>query len=201
MMYCIGLILYCFCSVNKHCDVKPDNFVLSTCKYFDSMFHRIDFSSLTLVDFGSAVDLLQNPDYTTENVNNVFFNGNTAKKDMQCIAMRNNQSWSFDADAFGLSCCAHVLLYGKHMEIRKNKKRRWMPSTSLKRYWHQDLWNEFFDTLLNLDCNSRSPDSQVSSMHGLYKKIDAYLETESNTLYQLLSRQANILPESRGQIS
>ena len=185
---------------SKHCDVKPDNFVLSNFKYSDTILHQVNFSDLTLVDFGNAVDLKQSSDLNIDDCRNVLFCGHTARKDMQCVAMRNGQSWSYDADTFGVVCCAHVLLYGKHMEIKKRNDNRWAPSTLLKRYWKQDLWNEVFDTLLNRNDIIHTgllADSRGSGLCELRKKIDAHLKSKARKLHELLSRQANILPAGR----
>jgi hypothetical protein len=74
-------------------------------------------------------------------------------------------------------------------------------STTLKRYWKKDLWKEIFDTLLNLDdVTGLSIGSQRTSLRALRQKIDAHLKTEARNLHQLLSRQANILPDSREKI-
>jgi checkpoint serine/threonine-protein kinase len=188
------------CSL-KHCDVKPDNFVLSNLNFTNTIFHDINYSDLTLVDFGSAVDLAKVSDLTMENAQSVSFCGKASKEDMQCIAMRNGQSWSYDVDLFGILCCAHVLLYGKHLEIKNSSGNRWAPSTSIKRYWKKDLWKEIFDTLLNVDSvPGLSIGSRGSSLRVLRGKIDEHLETEARTLRQLLSRQAKILPDSREKI-
>lgn len=115
--------------------------------------------------------------------------------------MRNGQPWSYDADAFGVLCCAHILLCGKHLEMKNLGGIKWAPSTSLKRYWKKDLWKEIYDTLLNPDSNAGSTIGSIgSSLLSLRQKIDAYLKTEARSLHQLLSRQANILPDSRRKI-
>ena len=178
---------------SKHCDVKPDNFVLSNSNYSNTILDDINFSDLTLVDFGNAVDLTQDSDLNAVNTRNILFHGSAARKDMRCGAMRSGYSWSYDADTFGILCCAHVLLYGNHLDIKKGSSDRWVPSTTFKRYWKKDLWKEIFDTLLNLG-------SQRTSLRALRQKIDAHLKTEAKNLHQLLSRQANILPDSREKI-
>ena len=182
----------------KHCDVKPDNFVLSNPKSSKSILHSVNFSDLALVDFGNAVDLAEitsDPDHEY-----VSFCGNAARKDMQCIAMRDGQSWSHDADTFGVLCCAHILLYGTHMELKKVGDR-WALSSSLKRYWKVDLWKEIFDTLLAPDDSSRlTYTSRGDRLCTLRQKIDSHLDVEAKSVQYLLSRQANILPDSRKKI-
>ena len=173
--------------------------MLSNPKDSKSTLHSVNFSDLNLVDFGNAVDLAQitsDPDHR-----NVSFCGIAARRDMQCIAMRDGQSWSHDADTFGVLCCAHVLLYGTHMELKKIGGNRWAPSTSLKRYWKVDLWNEIFDTLLTPgDSRRLSSTSRKDRLCTLRQKIDSHLDAEAESVQYLLSRQANILPDSRKKI-
>ena len=177
--------------------------MLSAFEYPNDVLYNINFSNLTLVDFGRAVDLVQNSDNPKEdNSHNTMFYGNAATMEMQCVAMRNGQSWSYDADTYGILCCAHVLLYGTHLQIKKGKNNRWKLSSSLKRYWKQDIWMEIFDSLLNLDEVSGSAiGSRASSLRTLRRKIDAYLESDSKYLHELLARQANLLPDNRNKIS
>mmetsp|Transcript_20600 Transcript_20600/g.23120 ORF Transcript_20600/g.23120 Transcript_20600/m.23120 type:complete len:1260 (-) Transcript_20600:14-3793(-) len=183
-----------------HCDIKPDNFVLST-PAFSRNSDKTKSSNLTLVDFGRAVDLAEGSDFLAEDVRNIMFNGTTGKKSMQCIAMRNGQSWSYDADTYGICDCAYVLLFGKDLEIKRGKGNRWRQSEELKRYWNKDIWNNIFDSLLNLDEVSGSAiGSRASSLSCLRKKIDTYLEIDTQNLHKLLAYQANNLPDIRENI-
>ncbi len=160
-----------------------------------SSLRSINFSELALVDFGNAVDLAE---LTSEPAS---FCGTAARKDMECIAMRDGKSWSHDADTYGLLCCAHVLLYGTHLKLKKIGSNKWVPSTSLKRYWKVDLWKEIFETLLAPgDSPSLSSTSKEASLRMLRQKIDSYLKIEVKSVQYLLSRQANILPDSRKRI-
>ena len=175
--------------------------MLSTPAFSKSSVHKTKSSSLTLVDFGRAVDLAEDSDSLAEDVRNTMFNGTTGNESMQCIAMRSGQSWSYDADTYGVCDCAYVLLFGKDMEIKKGKCNRWRQSEELKRYWNKDIWNDIFDSLLNLDEVSGSAiGSRASSLSCLRKKIDTYLETDVQNLHELLSYQANNLPDSRENI-
>ncbi|KAG7364896.1 Mad3/BUB1 homology region 1 domain containing protein [Nitzschia inconspicua] len=185
-----------------HCDVKPDNFVLTSYASSPHTHSDIPHSDLMLVDFGRAIDLRQFSRDDEENARNLLFFGEAATKEMQCVAMRTQRAWSYDVDTYGILCCAHVLLYGRHMEIVQAKGGRWRLRASLKRYWQQDLWNEIFDTLLNLDDLGTSIGSRSSSLRALRRKIETYLSTEKakDKLRTLLTRQAGILPDSREKI-
>jgi len=186
-----------------HCDVKPDNFVLCSTNSSQDDFGSIEYSGLALVDFGRSIDLTQFSPGDEDAVRNIKFVGNAMPKEMQCLAMRSSKAWSYDADTFGILCSAHVLLYGTHMEIRKGKDTKWRTTTSLKRYWQQDIWNELFETLLNLDGLGMAIGSRSGSLRAIRQKIDIYLRTDSvqEKLRSLLMRQANILPDSRDKIS
>lgn len=154
-----------------------------------------------MVDFGRAVDLADGSDFPTEHARNTMFSGTTAKKTMQCVAMRNGESWSYDVDTYGICDCAYVLLFGKDLKIEKGKGGRWQQSEKLKRYWNKDIWNEVFDSLLNLDEVSGSAiDSRALSLRRLRGKIDKYLESDSKLLHELLYHQANNIPDSREKI-
>jgi checkpoint serine/threonine-protein kinase len=156
-----------------------------------------------LVDFGRAIDLKQFSGRDENEVRNVMFSGEAATKEMQCAAMLEQRAWSYDIDTYGILCCAHILLYGKHLEIRKTDNNKWRPTDSLKRYWQQDLWQEIFDSLLNVDEFGTKMGSRSSSLRCLRRKIDAYLASEKTQqkLRFLLSRQGRILPCSREKIA
>ena len=78
--------------------------MLSAFEYPNDVLYNINFSNLTLVDFGRAVDLVQNSDNPEEDSRNTMFYGNAATMEMQCVSMRNGQSWSYDADTYGILC-------------------------------------------------------------------------------------------------
>lgn len=186
VLHCHGQIL--------HCDVKPDNFVVSTLNTRDNAFGDISFSDLTLVDFGRAVDLAQLCKESKDG-QSIVLSGAATNPEMQCVAMRNQRPWSFDADTFGILASAHVLLFGSHLEIRQGSDGCWRPTTSWKRYWQQDLWNEVFHLLLN------NPDNSIAEqLSALRKKIDSCLKMEARGLRAALTRQANRMPDSREQI-
>lgn len=185
-----------------HCDVKPDNFVLSSSESRISAYSDIPNSDLMLVDFGRAIDLKQYAGGDENKARNLMFSGDAATNEMQCIAMRTNRAWSYDVDTFGVLCSAYVMLYGRHIEVIQGGDGRWQLKAPLKRYWQQDLWQEVFDTLLNLDDIGGAIGSRSSSLRALRRKVEAFLSSEkaADKLRQLLSRQAGILPDSREKI-
>jgi hypothetical protein len=157
----------------------------------------MEFAGLTLVDFGRAVDLDELA-VDLSDAHNVLLHGSCSEAEMRCVAMRENNPWSFDVDTFGILACIHVLLHGTHIKIVEGGKNRWRPTTTLKRYWQQGIWNEIFNSLLNNDEESGvALGSRATNLWALSRRIDEYLNTERKTLHSLLSRQAHILPDSR----
>lgn len=183
-----------------HCDVKPDNVVLSTLNCADNSHRDVELSDLMLVDFGRAVDLEDYADGETE-ARGVMFRGEACRQDAQCVAMRAGKSWSYDIDTFGVLACAHVLLWGTHIELRKGKKDRWYLASAFKRYWQKDMWANIFNTLLHLDEDSGGAiGSRARSLRYLRMEIDDYTKTESEKLKSFLTRQIMLLPSSRDQL-
>lgn len=148
-----------------------------------------------LVDFGLAVDLEVAAGSAADALD-VRLQGSAANKDMECVAMREDVSWSFDADTFGICASIHVLLWGKHMEIvQDTSTKRWMPRETIRRYWQRDLWTELFDTLLNLDEASETAiGSRPESLRDLRKKLESYVEPRSGELESQLRYQSRMLP-------
>jgi len=154
-----------------------------------------------LVDFGRAVDLEEQAATSQTDARDILFIGEACKSDMQCVAMREKKPWSFDIDTFGLLACAHVLLFGKHIEIRKEKNGRWVLVNSIKRYWRKKLWVKIFDTLLNLDETSGAAiGSRACSLRSLRKEIEEITNEESDRLRSCLERQLKLLPSNRNKL-
>ena len=129
----------------------------------------------------------------------VRLEGEAAEEDMACVSMRKGLSWSFDADTFGICASAHVLLYGTHIQIDYDPStKRWKPHKPLRRYWQKDQWNEFFETLLNLDEVSQTAlGSRPGNVRDLRKKLEAHVRDRSSELESLLKHQARVLPCAR----
>jgi checkpoint serine/threonine-protein kinase len=182
-----------------HCDVKPDNFVMCTLDCVDNRHRDIEFSDLMLVDFGRAVDLDEYADGNIE-ARSVVFRGEACPYDAQCVAMRAGKSWSYDIDTFGVLACAHVLLWGTHIALRREKNGRWSLTNTFKRYWQKELWTCIFDKLLNIDESGRAIGSRARSLRSMRMEIDEYTETESEKLRSFLTRQLGLLPSSRDHL-
>jgi checkpoint serine/threonine-protein kinase len=185
----------------QHCDLKPDNFVLSTSEASDNLCRGSEGGDLMLVDFGRAVDLTIQEKEGADAMQ-LMFTGNAARKDMQCVAMRSGNSWSFDVDTHGILCSAHVLLFGTHMEIERTEDDKWQPVSRFRRYWQRDLWMEIFHSLLNHDSVSGTAiGSRPRSLRALRGRIDEYLLDQKAHLCSAINRQAAFLPSSRDQLN
>lgn len=103
---------------------------------------------VSIIDFGRAVDL------------DNFKAGETFTTDVKtdkhdCAEVKEGRPWVYQPDYFGLACIAHVLLFGKYLEPvqtgtdAKTGGARYVIKEPLKRYHQANLWNRFFDILLN----------------------------------------------------
>lgn len=181
----------------KHCDVKPDNWVLTQSDRV--AYDSIIGSDLCLIDFGRAIDLLDmtKSSGTDDEVMNKRFVGPSCVKEMMCVAMRKGLPWSFDADTFGICACVHVLLFSCHIQVEEDEKGEWMPQESFEGLMYASYWDELFRALLNLD-----PETQVAigsrphSLRQLRKKIENKCSDE-DILHSELRRQASLLPNAR----
>ncbi|PWN53074.1 hypothetical protein IE53DRAFT_339471 [Violaceomyces palustris] len=100
---------------------------------------------LTLIDFGRAIDLSRFPKGQT-------FIADWSPDPRDCPEMRQAQPWTFETDYFGVASVAYCLLFGKYIETTTtttNDKTRCRINQTLKRYWQVEIWNTFFETLLN----------------------------------------------------
>lgn len=71
-----------------------------------------------------------------------------------CVEMLEKKPWTYQIDLYGLAGTAHVMLFGKYMEVRK-KLLSWEICARMPRYLHKLVWEEFFSTLLNIpNCKS-----------------------------------------------
>jgi checkpoint serine/threonine-protein kinase len=144
-----------------------------------------------LVDFGRAIDLTTATREGVDPLDGKLF-GDATGNGMACVAIRMNRGWSFDIDTFGICASAHVLLFGSHIDMEMDRNKRWKIRKALRRYWHKDLWSEFFDLLLNDSIASRP-----GSLRQFRKKIEDYLKTKNKELAYLLKHQSRIIPKKR----
>jgi len=182
-----------------HCDVKPDNWVItasSTACGNSDMF--VEGSDLMLVDFGRAIDLTAT---NSSDPLKALFTGNIAADGTPSIAMKEDRPWGIDIDTYGLCASTHVLLFGVHMETEK-RGSRWGLRKPLRRYWDKELWNTFFDTLLNSTIDGAEDivsGSHPNSLRSIRKMFEAHLDKSSRRaeITSLLKHQTSFLPKKK----
>eukprot|EP00586_Coscinodiscus_wailesii_P019822 CAMPEP_0172517578 /NCGR_PEP_ID=MMETSP1066-20121228/286246_1 /TAXON_ID=671091 /ORGANISM="Coscinodiscus wailesii, Strain CCMP2513" /LENGTH=1458 /DNA_ID=CAMNT_0013299657 /DNA_START=234 /DNA_END=4610 /DNA_ORIENTATION=+ len=186
-----------------HCDVKPDNWVLTDSKSAcGTESTLVESSDLMLVDFGRAVDLTTVTEKRIDPLD-IRLYGDIAAQDFSCAAMRENGSWGADADTYGLCASALALLYGSYVDtIKDPTSGRWILQKPLRRYWNKNIWNTLFDTLLNPNDTGKvgshpSSGSHPNTLRAIRKDIEAYMESRQDEIVSLLRHQASILPKLR----
>ena len=138
----------------QHCDIKPDNWVLTSSSTDDSVSNSVGGADLMLVDFGRSIDLSYAAVSGSDPLETQF-TGSIAAEDMECGSMRDGTSWGIELDLFGLAASSYILLFGSHMEVMKDRSSgKWRPNKPFRRYWQQELWGPLFDSLLNHDSKS-----------------------------------------------
>ncbi|XP_044751997.1 mitotic checkpoint serine/threonine-protein kinase BUB1 beta-like isoform X2 [Coccinella septempunctata] len=115
-----------------HADIKPDNFLIQL---------TADSIDLQLIDFGCSIDMSLYPPNTS-------FTRKVQTESFICCEMLENKPWNYHTDLFCIAATTHVILFDKYIELQK-KYDAWSIKEKFPRYMKSDLWNKFFDTLLN----------------------------------------------------
>jgi checkpoint serine/threonine-protein kinase len=172
-----------------HCDVKPDNWVLTPSQSRDA----VGGCDLMLCDFGRAIDL-EKVTRQGEDPLRTLFKGSIAAEDMECGTMREGLPWGVDLDYFGLCASAFILLFGSHMEVVRDKSTgNWRLNKILRRYWQKDLWQSLFHSLLNFDLGS-----ERKCLRDLRVAFDEYIdEDRSREIATHLNQLFTHLPKKR----
>lgn len=134
-----------------HADIKPDNFLLMQKIHIENLSRP----TIQLIDFGFAIDmqLLQNMHPYRE----VQFKLVTDED--PCIEMREHKPWTYQVDLYGVAGTAHAMLFGRYMEVHQ-KFMKWEIKAKLPRYFQKDIWETFFDKLLNIRSCKEMPNLQ-----------------------------------------
>jgi hypothetical protein len=131
-----------------HGDIKPDNCLIlhDSSKNDDNDWNA---KGLILIDFGRSIDVSLYPDGTS-------FTGNYGASQFKCIEMQTNRPWTYQQDLYGICGVVHTMLFNKYMEVEQRPDtKKWALKDKVKRYYNVELWNDFFNTLLNIpDCSS-----------------------------------------------
>ncbi|CCH45142.1 putative serine/threonine-protein kinase [Wickerhamomyces ciferrii] len=140
-----------------HGDLKPDNCMLrldpgSTGEYDKNGSNGWSKKGIKLIDFGRSIDMTMFPP-------NSRFKTNIKTDNQDCPEMRNDESWSFEVDYFGIAGILHTMLFGTFIEtIQKDGKYKL--ASPFKRYWNHELWSPLFDLLINSRSHGDFPITQ-----------------------------------------
>ncbi|KAF2362561.1 Protein kinase domain [Trinorchestia longiramus] len=174
-----------------HADIKPDNFILTNVPALDfsatsceEMFVNCP-SSLKLIDFGRSIDLQLLPEGTT-------FTRKVTTEGFTCCEMKDGRPWTYQGDLYGAAATAHTLLWGSYMNVCKKDGRWGLQGVHFKRYWQQDMWCQFFDTLLNVASCSEMPD--LAQIRRSLQK--AFFEDENSSLQLHMTQLRSIMSQS-----
>ncbi|CAH2355243.1 checkpoint serine/threonine-protein kinase Bub1p [[Candida] railenensis] len=121
-----------------HGDLKADN-----CMVRIPQHDSTENGGITLIDFGRGIDL------TLFGKNSKpRFISNWKSDQQDCPQMNNGETWSFEADYYGVASVIHTMLFGNYIEVQQVGQRILLKN-SLKRYWQTQLWEPLFELLLN----------------------------------------------------
>lgn len=147
---------------------------------------------LSMIDFGRTVDL-----DNFEAAQTFITDVKTDKHD--CAEVREGRPWVYQPDYFGLACIAHVLLFGKYLETQSSKDSqtgqfRYSIKEPLKRYHQANLWNRFFDLLLNPTSFTNSDPAKPithllkESRHDMERWLESNSDKNGKSLKGLLKK-------------
>lgn len=165
-----------------HNDLKLDNVMLAVNPKKES-----DLPTVFMIDFGRSIDLLALP--TTATKVKANWPPAVPKSD---FPMLNKEYDPKHADYWQLATMAHLLLYGIPMGYSSPKKKtkkasgggddaKYRITQTIKRYWYKDVWNPFFDVMLN------PPVDLDSALESLIQKFqNAKADVRTSSIYTFL---------------
>ncbi|KAI8077426.1 kinase-like domain-containing protein [Thamnidium elegans] len=139
-----------------HNDLKLDNIMLGMRKNPKS------FPALIMIDYGYSIDLLALKESTCK----ATWSPACPQSDYPLL---NSTYHPIQADYWQLATMAHLLLFGVQMRYTTKQNTGYRIQQTIKRYWHKQLWLNFFEFMLN---------PQSNDLSGLIREF----KTESNTI-------------------
>lgn len=160
-----------------HGDLKPDNCMLR----FDSGFEEDRskgwrHTGIKLIDFGRSIDMTLFP-------KNVEFKSNWATDNQDCPEMRNQETWTYQADYYGIASIIHTMLFGSFIETKFDGKKHVLVNP-IKRYWQQDMWSSLFDVLLNSKSHGELP--LTNDIDTCIRTLERWLINNDSNLVKVL---------------
>lgn len=104
---------------------------------------------LQLIDFGQSIDLR----YFS---NHVFW-AKVKTENFVCTEMMDDKPWTYHCDMFCLASTIYTMVAGKYMIVKRRKSSDPYKPQKLPRYVNGTMWNEIFDTLINIPSIKRMP--------------------------------------------
>ncbi|KAI5481322.1 checkpoint serine/threonine-protein kinase [Pseudohyphozyma bogoriensis] len=101
---------------------------------------------LKIIDFGRSIDKTLFPE-------NQVFLSHLPTDTVDCLEMREDRTWTYEPDYYGVASIAFNLLFGRYIETKgvtgEDGVVRQVINQAFKRYHQTDLWTRLFDALLN----------------------------------------------------
>lgn len=171
-----------------HGDLKADNCMINfkhTKELLNNRPSSMDDSMwenerVVLIDFGRSIDLTLLPEGTE-------FKTSFKTDQQDCPQMNNNQSWSYEADYYGIAAIIHTLLFGEYIQINQLPNGKYKICKSLKRYWQTQLWTPLFDVMLNPYFNQVDKYPLVDELKYQRYKLQTWLQEHDYKLMQILA--------------
>ncbi|KAJ3504318.1 hypothetical protein NLJ89_g7994 [Agrocybe chaxingu] len=150
------------------------------------------YKGLKVIDYGRTIDTRLFP-------LGQQFTADWATDDRDCFEVRENRSWTYQTDYFGLAGIIYCMLFGKYIQASSvttyvdDGAQRHKIVTPFKRYWQTELWNRLFDILLNPTLVRPNGDLPVcDAVSSVRKDMEQWLQSNcnrtSNTLKGLLKK-------------
>ncbi|GAB4819516.1 hypothetical protein N2152v2_006562 [Parachlorella kessleri] len=171
-----------------HADIKPDNLLVRVSHASGEDENAAPSVRLQLIDFGRSVDLELLPE-------GAVLQGDSGTDAFRCVEMREGTPWLYQADCYGVCGVVHCLLFGDYMEVDRVRDAEGNISLRLrqgfKRYWAQDLWADFFSTLLNHTGGMRPPPATQ-----LLQQFELYLGSTPSVQRKLRNELRRVVSET-----
>ncbi|PPQ99147.1 hypothetical protein CVT24_009337 [Panaeolus cyanescens] len=151
------------------------------------------YKGLKVIDFGRTIDTRLFPPGQQ-------FIADWATDERDCFEIRENRSWTYQSDYFGLAGIIYCMLFGKYIQTNslveyttEDGQKKYKLSTPFKRYWQGELWTALFDMLLNPTQVQDGGQLPICApLMEIRKEMEMWLQTNcnrtSNTLKGLLKK-------------
>ncbi|KAM3850905.1 mitotic checkpoint serine/threonine-protein kinase BUB1 beta [Vipera latastei] len=131
-----------------HGNLNPETLFLGNRIYNPFAMEKSD-KILKIVDFSHSLDLQREP--TVNSLKSFpIIHTQTGQQ------IFNENTPVHQVDTLGIANTAHLILFGEYLQVHWEEDR-WKTSRDLSQFAHGDLWNTFFDKILNPNGKSTVP--------------------------------------------